>query len=143
MRGMRCALYEGAAASADLLARAAGRSVGAIERRAAAAGWTLAAADRDGRMARVVDGLIAEVEAIAKDAEGGQGRLDKARIESVLAMARTLEKLGEMARVDDAAKENQSSADDEDLASILRRIDERIVELAHGYARELAGKEPE
>ncbi|MFU0506654.1 hypothetical protein [Pseudaminobacter sp. NGMCC 1.201702] len=135
------ALYEGARPDIERLALATGRSAASIERRAAREKWVRQdpAAIRSGpkaRLAKVVDRLIGEVEAIGMGKEGGAGTLDKARIDAISALTRTLEKIGEITRLDDGAKENQMRRD-ADMAGALKRIDQRIVELATGYAKQL------
>lgn len=134
------AVYEGAEATLPRLALAAGRSIESVERRAAQDGWKAGAASarrgaRRPRLDKAVDTLIAAVEALSGE---GWRKLDKQQIDTVLAMTRTLDKLGEMAGAADAAEETQARSD-EDLAAVLRRIDERIVELAVDYARRVVG----
>jgi cell division septum initiation protein DivIVA len=51
-------------------------------------------------------------------------------------MIRGLEKIGEIMRPEEAARENHIR-DNEDLAETLRRIEERIVELAREFAARL------
>ena len=136
------ALYEGAAASLELLADATGRSAASMRNRAEKEGW------RDGngaarlsrqerRLHALLDQQIGKAEAAGAHEEG-TASADKARMDAISAVMRTLEKIGEITRSDSGAKENQTRKD-EDIADILKRIDERIVELAMGIARGLGG----
>jgi hypothetical protein len=136
------ALHEGAAPSLDLLAQACGRSPAAMRKRAASEGWRDAEAamqlsNQEKRLRALLDQQIGKAEAAGAD-EAGSASADKARMDAIAAVMRTLEKIGEITRSDSGAKENQTRRD-EDMAAILRRIDERIVELAIGYARRLVG----
>lgn len=134
------ALNEGAMPSHELLGLATGRSVASIAKRAEREGWVdceTALAARLRRVDFMIDGLIEEIEAIGAAGEGG---FDKSRIDAVAAMTRTLEKIGEITRGGESAKENQIKQD-EDIAGILKRIDDRIVELAGEYAKELVARE--
>ncbi|MEP9371008.1 hypothetical protein [Mesorhizobium sp. KR1-2] len=129
------ALYEGAAPSFEQLAAA----------RAAREGWRdgslLDAGTQNGRLAKLVDGLIGEIEALGiGNGEGAVG-LDKARIEAISTLTRTLEKIWEIIRSDEGTKENDIKRD-ADMAGLLKRIDERIIELAEGYARQLVCRKP-
>ena len=129
------ALYEGAPATAERLAAAGGCSQKFLEAKAAAEGWKAADADdaagREERLQKMLDRMIGELEAIGEaDGEGAVG-FDKARIEAVSALTRTLEKIGEITRSTGDAKENRASSH-ADMAEALRVIDRRIVELAAG-----------
>lgn len=137
------ALHEGAAASLELLARASGRSPATLRKRAATEGWRDAEAatrlsSQERRLRVLLDQQIAKAEAAGED-EAGSASADKARMDAISAVMRTLEKIGEITRGEGGAKENQTR-DDEYMAETLRRIDERIVELAVGYARTLGAK---
>ncbi|MHA6685158.1 hypothetical protein [Mesorhizobium sp. A556] len=90
------------------------------------------------RLRILLDHSITKAEATS-DAVDGSAAADKARMEAISVVMRTLEKIGEIARNDTSAKENQTRRD-ADMANVLRRIDERIVELAIGYARKLGGE---
>lgn len=141
------ALYEGAPPDIERLALATGRSAASIRRRAAREKWSRGQpprtrSDPRARLAKVVDRLIGEVEAIGMGSEDGAGALNKTRIDAISALTRTLEKIGEITRLDDGAKEHQMRRD-ADMAGALKRIDQRIVELATGYARQLGKGKPE
>jgi hypothetical protein len=131
------ALHGGAPAGIELLAEATGRSAAALQKRADAEGWTAArrggwaGETREERIARLMDHILDLMEEVAS-----QEVLDKGRIESVSALVRILEKLSEVTRSESGAKENHARRDGE-IADVLGRIDERIIELAEAYARRL------
>lgn len=134
------ALYEGAAPSSEQLAVATGWLPVTIAARAAREGWRDGSltdrATQNARLAKLVDGLIHEIEALGIGSGEGVAGLDKARIEAVSTLTRTLEKIWEIIRSDEGAKENDIKRD-ADMAGLLKRIDDRIIELAEGYARQL------
>lgn len=136
-------LFETTSAPLATIADACGKTVAAVERRAAGEGWSrfvAPKADDDERLAKLTNKLITEVEALGLGKTRRKDGLDKARIEAISALTRTLEKIGDITRGRDRAKENLER--DEDTAKALRRIDERIIELARTYAAELGGAEP-
>ena len=137
------ALHEGAAASLDLLANAAGRSAASLSRRAEKEAWrdaeaTAQLSNQEQRLRILLDQQITKAEAANADDEGSASA-DKARMDAISAVMRTLEKIGEITRSDTSAKENQTRRD-ANMAEILRRIDERIVELAIEYATQLGNR---
>lgn len=152
------ALYEGQAATAERLGAAGGLRAETIARRAARDGWVTAgagqgqgsddqteadeASERARRLSAQIGWLIGEIEEIGKEAQDG-APLDKARIEAVSALTRTLEKIGEIMRLDEGANNNNKTGRDADMAGLLERIDGRIVELARGYAERLVAEESE
>lgn len=85
-------------------------------------------------LARRLAGLVSHAEA--------GGRLNKAEIDGLLALARMTERWEALAKEWANRKEAQS---DEEIARTLRTIDERIIELAQGEAARLvaAGYRPE
>lgn len=131
------ALHGGAPASLELLAEATGRSVAALAKRAEAEDWRparkrgQAGESQEERIARLIGHILDVVEDAAS-----QEVLDKGRIEAASALMRILEKISEVTRSESGAKENEIKRDGE-IADVLRRIDERIIELAEGYARRL------
>jgi len=135
-------LRENFGASFELLADASGRAMATIQMRARNEGWGFReyaerARDWDERVSHIVEQMMTKIEAIGADPDGG---FDKAQIESIGVMLRTLEKVGGFGR--GSARENQMRQDAE-LAGALERIDKRIIELARGYAAWLVGKEPD
>jgi hypothetical protein len=137
------ALHEGASASLDLLADATGRSIASLSRRAEKEAWRDAEAatqlsNQEQRLRILLDQQITKAEAASADDEASASA-DKARMDAISAVMRTLEKIGEITRSDTSAKENQTRRD-ANMADVLRRIDERIVELAIEYAQQLGNR---
>lgn len=134
------ALHGGAPASIELLAEATGRSTEALQKRADAEGWKparmggRAGETREERIARLMDHILDLMEEASS-----QENLDKGRIEAAAALVRILEKISEVTRSESGAKESNAKRDGE-IADVLRRIDERIIELAEGYARRLVAE---
>jgi len=132
------ALAEGMPVSLPALASVAGLAAATVARRARGERWASAAdgkgPDYAGRIEGLAGRLIAEMEAIERDAEGGG--YDKGRIDAVVALTRALEKLGEFTQSGHHRREAAQTTD-ADIADALRRMDERIVELARQYAAEL------
>ncbi|MET3790771.1 hypothetical protein [Aquamicrobium terrae] len=125
------ALAEGGHATIERLALASGRSAGTLRRLAHTEGWKLTEAgpqDVSARIRKAAGMVLGKVEELGRAAEDGGG-IDKGAIDGLIAMIRGLEKIGEIMRPEEAARENQIR-DNEDLADTLRRIEERIVELA-------------
>lgn len=85
------------------------------------------------RLAEVLPRLLARMVELAE-----RGVLDKGRIDALLSMGRILEQSEAAAQA--SAAEQQKRSDDE-LAAMLERIDERIIELAQAYAERLGGGE--
>lgn len=136
----RRALMEGAGVTVERLAAACGLLARTLAGRAAREGWTLAeSASNSGltraqRIARVHDRLLDKVEREQLRSEAQDGPLDKAGIAELAATARILAKIGEITRDEDGAKEKQMEQD-ADIASILDRLDQQIIELARHLAR--------
>ncbi|MBO6538936.1 MAG: hypothetical protein JJ969_05985 [Rhizobiaceae bacterium] len=133
------ALYEGALPNAELLAAVSRKRPKTIERRAIREGWRVAAKGTEGltlaeRISRLANLLVGEMETIEKEGKGGT--YDKARIETVAALTRALEKAGDLMGAEPGKQEQQKKTDAE-KADILRRVDERIVELARFFAEEI------
>lgn len=132
------ALYEGAEPDARLLATASGHAVATIERRVARENWTAAAAgDLDDRLARLAESLVAQVDGLRLENEDG---FDKAQVDMVGSIIRTVEKIHELTQGGEAARVRQTERDAE-MADVLARIDRRIIELARDYARVLGAGE--
>ena len=133
------AVYEGALPNAELLAAIARKRPNTIERRAVREGWRKAEENTEvltlaERISRLANALVGEMETIEKEGKGGV--YDKARIETVAALMRALDKAGELIGAEPGKQEQQKKTDAE-KADILRRIDERIVELARFFAEEI------
>lgn len=133
-------LVEDAGADPGHLAAATGLKEATIVRRAAREGWK-SARPREGSampLRRAIDAAVKELEAVSLTSGVGAPSLDRSRIETVLAMLKTVEKLGEMTGFDPRAQEAQTRSD-ADIAAALRRIDRRIVELALAAAERMGG----
>jgi hypothetical protein len=96
-------------------------------------GQEMSLEDARKRLAEVMPRLLGKAVVLAE-----RGVLDKARIDALLSMGRLLEQ--SEAVVQASAAEQQKRSDDE-LAAMLERIDERIIELAQAYAERLGGAE--
>ena len=137
------ALAERARPTLDLLADASGLSLTQLRRTAEREGWALDRAPLDDvaeRLRVIAAGLLARAEAIAGALSEEGGKIDKAEIDALLVLIRSLEKIGEIMRPQEADKEKQIKQD-EDLAAVLRHIDDRIVELARELAAQMVAKE--
>lgn len=136
-RAMR-ALYEGAPPDAGLLSKVSGLSEISVRRRIERDGWvTRTEGVVDERLVRLTDSLVGQVETLRIESAG---RLDKAQIEMVGLVMRTVEKITELTRGGEAAKVSQTNRD-ATMADVLARIDRRIIELAQDYARSLGAVE--
>ena len=132
------ALAEGARPSMALLADASNRSLASLRREAERDGWRLDRPHMGDVLERIrilCNMLLERLEEVARAALEGGGRIDKAEIEGIIALTRSLEKIVEITRPEEAVRENQI-AQDEELADILQAINDKIVELAHELAKE-------
>ena len=135
------ALAEGMPVSLAVLADIAGLAETTVAKRASREGWASAQGlDYASRIEGLAGRLIAEMEAIERSADGAG--YDKGRIDAVAALTRALEKLGEFTQSGHHRREAARSTD-ADIADALRRLDERIVELAREYAAELVAGKPD
>ena len=127
-------LYEGEAASVELLATLTGLKVRSLHEKARTEGWR-ARRGRDSAHARLrplLDRLIRQAEALGTD-EAGAKAVEFAALPALL---KTIQLLADMTgTADDRAERTKEN--DERLATILGRVDDRIVELAHAHAEEL------
>lgn len=139
-------VHEGGEASLENLAMIAKRSLRMVRMRAEAEGWKPLAvgsvAERRRRIDTQYDRLIAEIERLTLGGEGEGLTFDKARVDTIMAMVRALEKIGETMRSDEDAKDKQIK-DDAELAAALKRIDDRIREIARYHAGRLGAPEPD
>lgn len=137
------ALAEGTAPTPALLADASGCRLETVKGLAAGDGWKWAGTDGGdvaGRLRAIAGDLLARVEELGRKALRMGGKVDRTEIDSIVAIIRSLDKIGEIMRPDGTAKENQIRHDEE-LAAILERIDRRIVELARDLAAQVAARE--
>lgn len=137
----RRALVEETGATVEHVALACRLDPDALAQRAAKDGWKpreAAGLSRAQRIARVHDFLLDRIESGQRRAEAQDAPLDKASIAELAATARVLAKIGEIAHDEDDAKEKRLLERDADIATILDRLDRRIVELARHLAKEMA-----
>lgn len=126
------ALAEGERPTLELLADASGLALGRLRIDARREGWRLGRVpepDVEARLKALAAGLLDQVEAMRIAALSTGERIDRQEVDGLLAMIRGVEKIDEILRSADVARENQIS-NDEDLADTLDRVNERIVALA-------------
>lgn len=90
--------------------------------------------DPNARQRRLGALLSRQVGRVLSSAEAERGMLSKTQIDALTGIMRLAEKFEALAQ-ERAEKEQAKS--DADVATILKRIDDRIVELARGYAERL------
>ena len=131
------ALAEGARPTMELLADASGRSARTLALEAAREKWALDRAPQEDiaeRVRAIARPLIERLETLGRAAVEEGGKIDKAEIETIVALVRGLDKIDIFMRPpEEIAKEKQIRRD-EDLANVLQRINNRIVELAKAFA---------
>ena len=133
------ALAEGAEPTLALLADASQRSLNGLVRRAAKEGWKIGRAPPANIAERVRSTaavLIDRLEAAGREALANGGRIDKTEIDGLVSIIRGLDRIGDLMRPEEAATENQIRSDEE-LAALLGRINERIIELARVFAADM------
>ncbi|MET0597227.1 MAG: hypothetical protein ABWZ57_05090 [Mesorhizobium sp.] len=138
-------LFEGATPSYERLAQACGRNARSLQRLASRDGWgeRLAALSENERLARLgafSDWIVHRLETVRRRAEPPGATIDREEVEAISVLMRTVERLGDVARSLDGAREGQARRDAL-KAGILKRIDQRILELAREFARQIAGQE--
>jgi acyl-CoA reductase-like NAD-dependent aldehyde dehydrogenase len=134
------ALAEGARPTIALLADASGRSPRTLKLEAEREGWALDRAPQEdiAERVRVVARMLLErFEALGRAALEEGGTINKAEIDTIIALIRGLDKFDEFMRPEAVVRENQIRQD-EDLGDVLQRINERVVELAYTFAAEMA-----
>ncbi len=127
-------LFEGEAASVELLATLTGLKARSLHEKARKEGWR-ARRGRDNAQARLrplLDRLTRQAEALGTGEAGPRA----AEFAALPALLKTIQLLADMTGgADDRAERIKEN--DERLATILGRVDDRIVELAHAHAEEL------
>src|SRR5690606_15113096 len=122
---------------------ATGRSFETIERMAERDGWNLsrrqAGDDFRQRIRPIVAKLLDKVEAISSKATEDGGTIDRTEIDGVLAMIRAIEKIADFDGSEDLSARNQTTAN-EDMATVLERLNRRIVDLASELAARMAAE---
>ena len=83
--------------------------------------------------------LLGRLEALGNSAGEGGKCISKTEIDGIIAMVRGLDKIGEIMRPDEAAKENQIGSD-EDVAAVLQLVNDRIIALARELAASLVAQ---
>jgi hypothetical protein len=94
----------------------------------------------DEQLVRVAALLSQQIGMVIAIAERSGGVIAKADLDSLSMLLRLAERLDALA--EQHAAEQQKRSDDE-VAGILERVDERIVELAHAHAERLGRGEPD
>jgi hypothetical protein len=136
-------LAEGRRADFALLADVTGLSVKWLMQTAAREGWQLdrlSAEDVDARVRTLKVVALGKLEALARAAEKKGGRIEKAEIDTLITLIKGAAAVGDNMRPEEAAKENQIQKDEE-LATVLQRINGRIVELARALAAQMVAGE--
>lgn len=135
------ALLEGARPTIELVAQATARSARALELEAEREGWRLDRVPEEdiGEKLRSVIALLVErVQALGRKALEDGTRIDKSEIDGLLSIIKGLDKVAEITRTEESAKQKQIRRD-EDLGDVLTQINQRIVEFAQELAQEMAG----
>jgi hypothetical protein len=131
-------LFEGAPPTLLRLAAAAGRLPARLTSTAQRERWgerpaELGAGERAVRLAALGDWLISRLEWLRRRAERDGAALDRAEVEAIGALMRTVERLAVVA--DGFAEAGAAQIEhDRRKADVLARIDRRIAELAREFA---------
>lgn len=135
------AMSEDARASFDELGMMLGLKAETLRRRARREGWAEPDAAAAGelnrmRLQRQLGYWINRMETLSASADSEDAKLDKAEIDAIASAIRAIEKMEELrqANMPDKKKNN-----DAEKAAVLRKVNQRIVELAHDYALHHAG----
>jgi hypothetical protein len=139
-RAMR-ALLEGARPTVELVAQATARSARSLELAAEREGWRIDRMPEENigeKLRGVIALLVERVEALGRKALEEGARIDKSEIDGLLSIIKGLDKVAEITRTEESAKQKQISRD-EDLADVLTQINQRIIEFAQELAQEMAG----
>ena len=137
------ALAEGARPTMELLADASGRSARTLALEAARDKWALDRAPQEDiaeRVRAIARPLLERLETLGRAAVEEGGKIDKAEIETIVALVRGLDRIDIFMRPpEEIAKEKQIRRD-ENLADVLQRINDRIVALAKEFAAGLGAQ---
>lgn len=131
-------LFEGAPPTLPRLAAAAGRLPARLTSTAQRERWgerpaEVGAGERAVRLAALGDWLISRLEWLRRRAERDGAALDRAEVEAIGALMRTVERLAVVA--DGFAEAGAAQIEhDRRKADVLARIDRRIAELAREFA---------
>ncbi|MEX0345054.1 MAG: hypothetical protein AB3N20_09040 [Rhizobiaceae bacterium] len=88
------------------------------------------------RMARFAQDVLPRMEAEARRLADKKGDWNKTRLDAVTQLSRLMDRFGELASLDEEQQESAKDRDDR-TAAALRRIDDRIVELATELAKRM------
>lgn len=128
-----------AGAAIPLVAQASGRSARRIEIVAEREGWRLdrvPAEDLADRVRQVSALLVEHVEKLGRKALEEGARISKGEIDGLLSLIKGLDKMAEVARSEETAK-NKQIRRDEDLREKLEHMHRRIFEFAREIAAEM------
>lgn len=138
------AMFEGTPLTVETIAKITARSEARLRKLAEREGWgeVRKAGSRkalERRLLVLSDRLVGELEAIGAEGTGQAGVFDKQRIDALAAMLKMVEKIGEITRGPERAKENQIETD-ADMAAALAHIDARVYELALDLAARMGAQ---
>lgn len=136
-RAIRALVEAGAAI--ELVAQASGRSARRIAIVAEREGWRLDRVPEEdlAEKVRIVSGMLVEhVEKLGRKALEEGVRISKGEIDGLLSLIKGLDKMAEITRSEETAK-NKQIRRDEDLKEKLQHIHRRIFELAREIAAEM------
>ena len=132
-------MVEGTHASISLVAQATGRSASRMEEQAIREGWRIdrvAEVDLAAKLRVVISMFTERVEILGRKALEDGGKIDKSELDGLVTIIRGLDKLVTITRTDEAAKEKQTRRD-EDLRTVLQKINQRILHLAEELAAKM------
>lgn len=92
------------------------------------------------RFALLAREVLPKMEAAARELTNEEGEWNKGRLETMTQLSRLLDRFGELAVTEDEQQESAKDRD-EQTAAALRKIDDRIVELAEALARRMVGQQ--
>ncbi len=133
------ALAERARPTLELLSDATGRSLTRLRSKALRENWNLdddTGANVEARIRPIIATLLDQIEKMSERAAQEGGSFERSEIEGVFSMVRALDKISDFTRPEEAAK-NEQKREDEELAAVLDRINERIIELARALAAQM------
>ena len=87
-------------------------------------------------MARFAQDVLPRMEAEARRLADKKGDWNKTRLDAVTQLSRLMDRFGELASLDEEQQESAKDRDDR-TAAALKRIDDRIVELATQLAKRM------
>lgn len=133
------ALAERARPTLELLSDATGRSLTRLKSTAFRDNWNMgddAAENFEARIRPIISTLLDQIEKMSERAAQEGGSFARSEVEGVFSMVRALDKISDFTRPEEVAK-NEQKREDEELAAVLDRINERIIELARALAAQM------